>query len=429
MKRILVVLIAVSPAFAGDPLPSIPSPVKSSIVFGIEDQTRFEYRDNNFDFNNRLDTVNDDAWLLNRFRLGVQVKPVEWLTFYTQAQDSREYDSNRADIPGRLGAEGDNPFDLRQAWIEIGDGKSSPLTLKAGRQVLLYGDQRLIGPLEWNNLSRTFDAAKVRWTGEGGLWVDAFVSSVVVADRYGFDESDWDSSLSGVYAHLPTFEIQDTEWYALYFDDTNRNDHFVTLGTHWKSVPGKLGPWDYESELVAQSGTAAGQDLQAFASYVEGGYTFEAPWQPRLGLEYSYGSGDGNPGDGINGSFQNLFPTNHPHYGFMDAFSWSNLHDVALHLSAKPAEKLTTSLDLHLFWLDDTADTWRRANATTIVRPASPGADSFAGSEIDVLASYLVSKNFTLTAGYTHFFAGTYLSDTGASSDADFLYVMSGIKF
>ena len=63
------------------------------------------------------------------------------------------------------------------------------------------------------------------------------------------------------------------------------------------------------------------------------------------------------------------------------------------------------------------------------MRPASPAADNYAGSEIDVLASYLVSKNFTLTAGYTHFFAGTYLSDTGASSDADFLYVMSGIKF
>ena len=33
------------------------------VVFGIEDQTRFEYRDNNFDFNSGLRTINDDSWL------------------------------------------------------------------------------------------------------------------------------------------------------------------------------------------------------------------------------------------------------------------------------------------------------------------------------------------------------------------------------
>ncbi len=399
------------------------------VVFGIEDQTRFEYRNNNFDFNSGLRTINDDSWLLNRFRLSLQLKPAEWLTFYVQGQDSREIDSKRANIPGVLGAEGDNPFDLRQLYVEIGDTKASPLSLKVGRQVLLYGDQRLIGPLEWNNISRTFDAVKLRYTGKDGLWVDAFISSVVVIDRFGMDDSDKDSLFSGLYAHIPTLGIQDTELYALYFDDTNRNDHFLTLGTHWKSNSGKLGPWDYETEFVVQTGTADGRDLSAFASYVETGYTFQAPWKPRLGLEYSFASGDGNAADKKQGAFQNLFPTNHLHYGLMDAFSWSNIHDIALHLSAKPGVKLTTSLDFHLFWLADTADTWRRANATTTVRPANAAASNYAGSELDVLVTYAASSHLTFTAGYSHFFAGDYLNATGAGSDADFVYVMTGIKF
>jgi len=399
------------------------------VVFGIEDQTRFEYHDNNFDFNSGLRTINDDSWLLNRFRLSMQLKPADWLTFYVQGQDAREIASDRADIPGLLGAEGDNPFDLRQLYVEIGDAKVSPLSLKVGRQVLLYGDQRLIGPLEWSNISRTFDAVKLRYTGKDGLWVDAFVSSVVVIDRFGMDDSDKDSLLSGLYAHIPTLGIQDSELYALYFDDTNRNDHFLTLGTHWKSTLGKLGPWDYETEFVVQTGTAGGRDLSAFASYVEAGYTFQQPWKPRLGLEYSYASGDGNAADGKQGAFQNLFPTNHLHYGLMDAFSWSNIHDFALHLSAKPGAKLSTSLDFHLFWLDDTADTWRRANATTSVRPANAAASNSAGSELDVLVTYAASSHLTLTAGYSHFFAGDYLSDTGAGSDADFVYLMTSIKF
>lgn len=399
------------------------------VVFGIEDQTRFEYRDNNYDFNSGISTINDDSWLLNRFRLSMQLKPAEWLTFYVQGQDSREIDSRRADIPGVLGAEGDNPFDLRQLYVEIGDTKVFPLSLKVGRQVLLYGDQRLIGPLEWSNISRTFDAVKLRYTGKDGLWVDAFVSSVVVIDRFGMDDSDKDSLLSGLFAHIPTLGIQDTELYALYFDDSNRDDHFLSLGTHWKSIPGKLGPWDYETEFVVQTGTAGGRDLSAFASYVEAGYTFQQPWKPRLGLEYSYASGDGNAADGKQGAFQNLFPTNHLHYGLMDAFSWSNIHDVALHLSAKPNAKVTTSLDFHLFWLGDTADTWRRANATTAVRPANAAASNYAGSELDLLITYTATNNLNITLGYSHFFAGSYLSDTGAESDADFVYLMTGIKF
>lgn len=399
------------------------------VVFGIEDQTRFEYRDNNYDFNGSISTAADDSWLLNRARISLQLKPTNWLTFYVQGQDSREIDSKRADIPGLLGAEGDNPFDLRQLYVEIGDAKHSPLSLKVGRQVLLYGDQRLIGPLEWSNISRTFDAVKLRYTGNDGLWVDAFVSSVVVIDRFGMDDSDKDSLLSGLYAHIPTLGIQDTELYALYFDDTNRNDHFLTLGTHWKSTPGKLGPWDYETEFVVQTGTAGGRDLSAFASYVEAGYTFQAPWKPRLGLEYSYASGDGNAADGKQGAFQNLFPTNHLHYGYMDVFSWSNLHNVALHLSAKPTAKITTSLDYHLLWLATTSDALRRANATTAVRPISPNAGSFVGSELDLLMSYAHNTHLSFTLGYSHLFAGDYLANTGAGSDANFLYVMTNLKF
>src|SRR6188474_1483819 len=160
------------------------------VVFDFENQMRFEFRENNFDFNDGADALTDDSWLLNRFRAGILLKPSDRVKIYVQAQDAREFGSDRPDIPGALGAEGDNPFDLRLAWIEIGDGKNSPFSVKAGRQVILYGDQRLIGPLEWSTLSRTFDAVKLRYDHGDGLWVDAFISSVVVPDRDYFDESD-----------------------------------------------------------------------------------------------------------------------------------------------------------------------------------------------------------------------------------------------
>ena len=52
-------------------------------------------------------------------------------------------------------------------------------------------------------------------------------------------------------------------------------------------------------------------------------------------------------------------------------------------------------------------------------------ADSFAGSEVDLTLIYKATKNFTLQAGYSHFFAGDYLNDAGSgvSDDADFFYI------
>jgi hypothetical protein len=441
MKAITFTLTAAlhSLALAGPtPTPGVPTPPVAAnplsfadgrVTFSVENQTRFEFRENTFDFDKHIDSINDDSFFLNRFRVGLEMKPIPSLTLFFQAQDSREMDSDRPNIPGQLGAEGDNPFDLRQAYVEWNDSQRSPFSLKVGRQVLLYGDQRLIGPLEWSNLSRTFDAVKLRWSGADGLWVDAFVSSVVVPDRNGMDQSDRDSLFSGLYAHLPKTGPQDTEIYLLHLNDDDRDDHFLTLGTHAKSHPGALGPWDYEMELAYQNGTAGGQDLSAFASYVEAGYTLDATWKPRIGLEYSFGSGDGNGSDDKQGAFQNLFPTNHPHYGLMDLFSWSNLHDAVLHLSAKPMPTITCAVDVHAFWLADTGDAWRRANARTAVRPVSGSADSFAGSEVDAMISWKPLPSFSVTAGYSHFFAGNYLSSTGQNDDADFVYVMTGIQF
>jgi hypothetical protein len=158
--------------------PVIPAPAANPLSFAdgritlsLEDQTRFEFRENNFDFNNSVNSVNDDSWLLNRFRVGLLLKPTGWMSLYFQGQDSREIGSDRPNVPGQLGAEGDNPFDLRQAYLELGDSKTSSLSLKVGRQVLLYGDQRLVGPLDWSNISRTFDAVKLRWSGQDGLWI------------------------------------------------------------------------------------------------------------------------------------------------------------------------------------------------------------------------------------------------------------------
>ena len=161
-----------------------------ALVFDVEERFRWEIRDNNFDFDDSVNAFTDDNWFLQRARIGMKLTLTDWLKIYAQAQDSREINSDRPDFPGLLAAEGDDAFDLRQAWVEFGNPKNFPLTLKIGRQILSYGDERLIGAFDWNNIGRTFDAAKLRW--EEKMWsLDAFAGSVVIPTRSEYNQSDF----------------------------------------------------------------------------------------------------------------------------------------------------------------------------------------------------------------------------------------------
>ena len=457
---------------AGPPAPPPPKPIEQPllsfcdgmVVFDVQERARWEIRENNFDFNDNVRSLTDDNWVLQRFRIGMMIKPTNWLKLYVQGQDSREWLSDRPDIPGVLAAEGDDPFDLRQAYIEIGNTKEIPWGVKVGRQVLSYGDERLIGAFDWNNIGRTFDAVKLSYKTPT-WWVDAFASTVVTPHREGYNQSDFyngneterEQVFSGVYFSTTALEFQTTDLYALHLHEEQvfTSSNFLTFGLRIKSKPGYFADqepagyskdgktvvapavikpigFDYDAELAFQTGEVRDLDLTAFAAHAGVGYTFDTSWLPRLGLAYNYGSGDGDPTDSDIETFQNLFPTNHKFYGQMDVFSWQNMHDLEVSFKFSPAKKINVKAEYHAFWLASTDDVWYRANGTTAVRPlnaAARSASNYAGSEVDLTIQYAATKWLALEAGYSHFFAGDYLADTGASDDADFGYVQATITF
>jgi hypothetical protein len=433
------------------------------LILDIEERIRGEVRENNRDFDSSVHDDNDDSWLLNRFRLGLAFKPVSWLKIYGQTQDSREAFSDRANIPGVRSAEGDDIFDLRQAYVSLGDAKKFPLLLTIGRQAVNYGDNRLVADSKWGNFGRTFDAIRVRFE-EPHYWIEGFAMRPVQIERHEFDASDAEDNFFGGYFSTDLVPKQTTDFYVFYrhkddnqpdLDPGNKIDpqgtwngpaaRFATIGARVKSKPDALAGWDYTAEAVYEVGDVYQTnldskrfDLNAFAAHVSGGYTAKKfPWSPRLGLEYDYASGDGDPNDGNSESFQNLFPSNHDKYGFMDEFGWRNIHDLRFQLNAKPVKKLDLEFDFHAFWLADTHDYWYRSNGISTLRTKTPdgrdvrtiGARNFAGNEIDLTATYELNRNIKLQGGYSHFFAGDYLHDTGADSDADFAYLMTTFTY
>ncbi len=176
--------------------------------------------------------------------------------------------------------------------------------------------------------------------------------------------------------------------------------------------------------------TATDYDVRAWGGNVRLGYTFDHPWEPRVGVEYSHGSGGSNlPGDDyetFDGAFGGIDTTK---YGWMNFFSWMNLHDYEVALSCKPVSKTRIALEYHFFRLDDSKDAWYWSSGRAARQDATGGSGSSVGQELDLTLAYDYSKHMKFLIGYAHFLPGRFLRRTGDSPDADWFFVQVHYSF
>lgn len=422
---------------------------------GGQARVRYEVKENAGSFPNR-DFIghgqdNDNSYLLLREKIHIGYTPVSWFTAYAEGRDSSTTGDDRDPNP-----EADQ-FDLHQAFIVLGDPQKFPITLKVGRQEMTYGDERFVGVSDWNNLGRAFDAAKVRFENKL-LWVDAFVSRVIIPRDGHFNVANDYDFFSGVYASskkLIPWQETDLFFFAhnVGADSPNaiapgiggsRARDVYTVGARVKSLPGKLKGWDYSAEIAGQLGsvsTASGRlDHHALAADITAGYTWTNVFgTPRVGAGYTYASGDSDPNDDKNGTFDLLFGTNHKPYGVMDLWGLRNIHSPRLAASLAPTKKLSLSAEYHVLWLADTADFFFPESAAGRAGNGygrNPQFDSFVGSELDIVATYSLGRFGDLQVGYGHFFVGDYIKQSvssvpanGGAQDADWFYVQARFNF
>jgi hypothetical protein len=440
------------------------NPYMSAWDFGVQVRLRYEIKDNfaiagtagSADFLHNGKPV-DNAYFLDRIKPHVGYT-ASWYSFYVEGRSSGTTGDKRNPNP-----ESDGPIDLHQAYVTVGNHKEFPLSVKVGRQELSYGDERIIGAFNWNNIGRVFDAAKLRWQNSW-FGADIFSGRVIVPRDNHFNmpnDYDW---FSGIYATSKLVPKQTTELYLLSRNTSPQSPSaygtavtglpsardIYTLGLRIKSNPGDFGPWDYTAELMGQYGhfndpakpTDKSLEHQAFAIAALGGYTWtKAAWTPRVGLEYDFASGDSNPNDHKHETFENLFPTNHKFYGYMDFFSLQNIHDVRLMTSIKPLPRLTILGEAHAFLLANTHDSLytvggaRRGGIASTPGTGygiNPGYSSFVGSELDLVSTYAFSPQGTIEVGYGHFFRGDYIKQSLAavgSADANWVYIQTNFNF
>ena len=340
----------------------------------------------------------------------------------------------------------ENRFDFHQMFIDARVlGEDVPLTLRVGRQELLYGKQRFVSPLDWGNTRRRFDGVKLFWESED-FDVDVFYMRPFSTPTGGVDLADGgnrkpdeyreEQHFYGIYTTYKGIKNHEIDYYVLALRDTgdlrNANGMVGDLSLYAMGgrFGGKTGAWDYDTELTGQWGKAAGQTVHAWSWSTETGWTFEeVPWTPRIAAGFDYATGDDDPTDGTHGTFNQFFPLGHAYLGYLDLIGRQNIVAQNVNLTLKPHKKVTTRLAWHTFWLDEVRDAIYNAGGGAGRRAPGGGIGHEIGHELDLTVQWQIDVHQSILLGYSHFWDSDAIFGTGVSEDADYVYMRYSFKF
>jgi hypothetical protein len=401
------------------------------LSLGGQARYRYEYFDNfNFGAPGQQD---DNGYHLGRLLGHVDAHFGPYVRGFAQVIAAGE---TGRDPDARPGLD-ENDFDFHQAFVDVNLPLADKmLTLRGGRQDLLYGAQRLISPLDWTNTRRTFDGAKASFAISRTHTLDAFYVNPVVVDEGPVDHAN-DDAFAGVYDTIGLPDLlpgagSKAEWYLLYLDrpaatfaQGTGSEERYTIGGRFSISP---KPWDADVEAAYQFGDFADGDISAWMIATEVGYTFaDAILAPRVYLGFDVASGDDDPTDGDLGTFNQLFPLGHAYFGYIDVIGRQNVIDahpgveVTLVKEQRNVKKLSLRADYHLFWRYSDADALYGVSGA--IQRADGGSDAaYVGAELDLNLNWQIDRHTAAYFGYSHFFAGDFIEESGPDEDIDFVY-------
>lgn len=373
--------------------------------------------------NRQLDSDTQDlGQVLNRVRIQLHGKygPI---AAFAQVQDAREWgfeDSTVANMGNT---------DLHQGWFELRGAKEDKKLLgfiRAGRQKIVWGNQRLIGGLEWMPNARSFDA--LRLVGKVSMVeADAFLAIMQPMGDFTYDD-DGDpmtppvtaandgSQLMGLRVAVTPHKAINAEVVGL-FDHADPTPTAPTLDRKVGNAGLRLWgePLDgltYGAEGNYQFGSISDADHRAWAWVAEAGYMHKKKRvKPGGHVKYAMASGHACTGDptmgeacaqdGDSKDFFNFYHTNHIHYGLVDLQNWSNMRDLEVAFKLGFDKLFVATVAYHFFQLQEEAGRWTDAPGRLVGAGWNPANDSKnLGNEIDVFITFKPFKQLMVQPGY-----------------------------
>ena len=403
-----------------DPFKFIPLNDAGDAYFSLGGEGRWRY-ERYHDYQWDPEARDDGGYLLQRYLLSGDLHLSAWFRAFAQLQSSLE--EWRAGGPRPTDRD---RLDLHQLFGDVRlplDRDDDTLTLRVGRQEMLYGSQRLVSVRESPNIRRSFDAVRLL-TRYQDWRVDAFAARPVQDEPGVFD--DWKNPHAGFWGLYATHPLRAGLNLDLYYLGIwNRDAEFAQGSGHEERhslgarLFGEWNGWDCNFEGVLQFGSFAGSEILAWTFASDTGYTFAAaPLAPRIGLKSAAISGDGNPDHGKLGTFNPLFPRGA--YFSEAALVWpANLLDVDPTLELQLTEHVGLTADWDVFWRYSSDDALYTGGGN-VARP--PDGDArFIGHQPSVTLSWQVDRHASFNVAYTHFFAGGFIRESGPDTDVDFV--------
>jgi hypothetical protein len=435
IRALLIVAAVAAPvrSFAQQPPAPASVPAKPPVLNRANEllpqwlRLRGEFRERMEGFDGLgFNSTREDLYWLSRLRLNASVTPSKQLSLQAQVQDARVAKKT----VGPTGAPFKAAIDLRMAFADVGSS-TGPVSVRAGRQELVYGEQRLIGHVSWLNAARTFDGVKATFR-TNAFAADVFATSVVRILDDAFDKSGNGNRFAGVYGTTAKLIPQAAiEPYVLYRRDVNLRAEAGGLGTLKQTtagvrIAGKLpARLDYGVELAVQRGSLGTDDISAWAGHWQLRETFPGAAAVRLTGEYNFASGDSDPTDNVRGTFDQLYPTPHDKYGLADQIGWKNVHHARAGFDVTPLKGLPFTTNYHSWWLAEENDAIYNAGSAVLARVATGAANRHVGQEIDFQVSRALTAQLQLAGGYAYILPGSFLKEAtpGASYSHPYLMV------
>ncbi len=408
-----------------DPVKYVPLSAKDPawyVSFGGELRERFE---GNYDPNFGIGGARADSYLLQRLTLLSDVHLGDRVRFFAEGISGLM----EGEVPPAPPVQND-PIDLQFAFVDVVPylRDDERLTVRAGRFGLSFGAGRLVATRAAPNIPFRFDGFELLYSRP--LWEATAFLTQPARDTSGFNGEDHTTTFWGIYAthwldapHTLGFDLY-------YFGIHNKRDSYAsgTGDEHRHSLGtrqfGTWNRWDWNTEEVLQVGSFGNNSILAWTASLDGGYTWDAPRQPRLGLKADVTSGSGGSGQ------QETFDALYFKSGYFNDASLirpQNIIDVHPNAGLKLTRTVSADGGADVFWRYSRSDAVY-AVPGFIAIPALKTASSYVGTALDLNLAWQVQRHVSVQASYVHFFSGNYVHEAGgedvdyASTTVSFLF-------
>jgi alginate export protein len=415
-----------------DPIKYIPLNESESVYVTLGGETRqhYEFIDNN---NWGKGVQDSDGYYLQRYLGHADLHLGGRIRVFGQLMSGI--------ITGRNGgprAVDKDRVDLNQAFFDVRLWKKADqrLTVRAGRQEIIFGSRRFFNYRERPNLRLSHDA--VTGIFKTGKWdVRAFGARPVAISPGAFDDKSNDVNsvwgLYGVRRKLPLNFPLNTDLYYLglhdrsaLYDQGRAEEMRHSIGTRlW----GKWENLDYNFEFLYQFGSFGRGNIHAYALASDTGYTLPLGGQGkvRFSLRADVYSGDKDPSDGDLNSFNPFFPKG-KHISQLAASGLINQRDVH--------PRITVTLDRHWSFTTSALFIWRDSLndgiysiGNGLLRSGQPSRARYVGSQPELEVKYTFNRHLDLKGIFVYFRAGKFLKQTPPGRDITYLGSMLTFRF